>query len=83
MKMTMTDQYSVRADARRGYHDYECKLVFEESAEGSSLTEEGQKRYAEHIAKLFAATGGPTWCHGPKKIAENTWVINHGYDSGD
>ncbi len=80
MKMHMTTSYSKQANPRRGYHDYEVIINFETGEDGSSLTEEGQKRYVSHIAQLFKDN---MWCHGPTKVGDNMWKINYGYDSGD
>ncbi len=35
------------------------------------------------LLQLIVRAKENMWCYEPKKIKENTWRLNYGYDSGD
>lgn len=69
------DRYTKRANPRRGYHDSEVVVTF------NGGTESEQKAVMVEMQKKKAKNN--MWAYPPKKVAENTWRINYGFDSGD
>lgn len=68
-------RYTDRANPRRGYHDSEDIVTFKGG------TEEEQRKIVEEMSAEHAKNN--MWAYAPKKIADNVWRINYGYDSGD
>ena len=67
--------YTSRANPRRGYHDSCVTVIFESGSEEEQLAVM-QKMQAEKAEVNM-------WAYDPKKIGDNRWSINYGYDSGD
>jgi hypothetical protein len=66
---------TARSNPLRGYHDYLTTIIFQEGTE--------EEQAAEMQALYEKRKDWDMWCYPPQKTGENTWTMNHGYDSGD